>query len=231
MVSAVKATLGMMAFYMNFMFINRLCLIIEPNQCPAELDMSVPNALVAFSLLLSLGSCHFMDIVFCQHTMPAWVSNILDALVSMYLTELIIRQFWIPLLDLAYWMCNRFANCLQDLSNGAFSHSLIDPVAGWLRTDAMHSIQMAIALAFVCIMLYVTGTIEFCQHIYFNQFGRAPGDDGDSRWRYSEDSGSFGLPEKCPKLQSIMKNSQQGGYEKTFKLLRKPSERSVSFMT
>lgn len=227
MVSAVKTTLGMLAFSTNFMFINRLCLIFEPSQCPAELDMSMPNALVAFSLLVALGNCHFMQIIFRNHAMPSWVANILDAFVTMYLTELIIRQFWIPLLDLSYCVCNQCAIYLHEFSKGGMVNT-INPITVWLKTDAMHSIQMTIALGFVYIMLNVTGFVEFVKRLYFNWFGRAPGDD-DLRWRNEEKY--LGLPENCPKMTSILKNREPMQYSCNYKLKRKPSLRSVTFKT
>lgn len=229
MVSTIKITLGMIAFYTNFMFINRLCLVFEPNQCPAELDMSLPNALVAFSLLVSLGNCNFMQIVFRIHAMPLWVANVMDALVTMYLTELIIRQFWIPLLAMAHLMCEQLAMYLHELSSGGMVSSF-NPITVWLKHDAMFAIQIAIAFVFVYIMLHVTGFLEWVKRTYFNWFGRAHG-DVDYEWKHGNADECFGLPPNCPIIPSILKKREpvERYVTTSHKLKRQPSLRSVSF--
>lgn len=226
MVSVVKTTLGMIAFYTNFVFINRLCLIFEPDQCPAQLDISVPNAMVAFSLLIALGSCQFMHIIFRKHAMPGWVANILDALVTMYLTELCIRQLWIPLLDLAFWMCDQSAQLLVEMTSGGLA-ARTQPIAMWLQNEAMHSVQMAVAFGFVYTMLYVTGFVDGVKQSYFNRFGRAKGDDTSDVLNATKDS--FGLPENCATLPSILVHREPTRNYGYTKLTRKPSLRRVSF--
>lgn len=241
MVAVLKTTLGLVAFFTKFTLVDRLCLVFYPDQCPAELDLSVPNALVALSLLMAFGSCHFMQLLFRDNPMPRWLENIIDAFIIMYLTEVTIRQMWIPLLDVAYWLCKLVAVGLSELVSGEME-SKVKPIVMWLQNDAMNLIQITIALVFVYIMLHVTGTLRSVKMAYFNRFGRAPGDD--CTWNYTKDGG-FRLPNECPVAkespvpkQSILKTPPRNSFNpqsnyslRTLKLVKKPSPRSVSFKT
>lgn len=174
--SVVKIAFAIVGFFTKFVFVDRMCVIFHVDECPAMIDLTIPNGMVALSLLCTFGSCRFMQLLFRRQSLPKYMECALDGMVSTYLTDVSLRQLWIPLLNFAQRLCMHSSIFLMDLARGDLVTS-VKPIAIWVRRDAMEVLRFGIAMMFVYTMLHVTGVIGALYRKYFEWFGQAVGDN------------------------------------------------------
>lgn len=174
------------------------CLITVAASSASVDHRSTPNLLVAVSLLGSFACCPWTQLAFRTngrpHGLPAAIGCAVDAWLTAWLSAALMRQLWMPAVDVAYHLCQDAAAFAADVVSGRCADDF-RALIGWLRSDAVLLVRGGLAAGCVWLMLVVTGVQAAVCRRWFEWFGRAPGDVAEMR--RASFGGGHSLEECC----------------------------------
>lgn len=163
-----KTVVGFLAIFLHTVY-RQGCLIsedaIDPKLSKNSFELSAANTIVLFAIQATLSSCRWLRVCFARRSPGGLTEWIIDLVVSIYLTNFIVHEFWLPLVDAAVWglhlgLCSLTESLLENgkcAQNMLLHHSM-----KWLQGNCSDWAPLTLSTCVVYVMIVTTGVWTEC---------------------------------------------------------------------
>lgn len=100
----------------------------------------------------------------CLRPPPRILRFFVELFLTLYVTDRILRQVWIPMLKFVNFMCNFLSDYMVVVNTSLLANQTM-AVAAWLRSRAFYYVRYMISMSVFYFMAEVTGLAEYCRDV------------------------------------------------------------------